>query len=281
MNDINFNVSGLPLELDIFYEMQSNYQTYDALGELAGNYAILKGCEQEGNTVKSGIVYLGGEVIVFLGGDIQTKVSVHVEEGRKTLENRTQPVIYSRRTLRFGTSTTAIDWSLFKRPHNLLQLKSLLEAKEEKTEVAKLVARVQALENQKPVGIPIGLVAIWGRRADEIPAGWYEYAPLVGRMPFGLDRGQSEFSTVLGFGGGKNKALNVNEMPSHTHKWKFSEGRKIDVNAGRDANVYTQDNNNQNGAISVDRHPIENTGNGQTFSIMNPYRIVMFIEYRG
>ena len=63
MNKINFNqTGGFPLSANILYAMQSAYAIFNQLGSLAGNKAIISGCEQLGNTVADGGIFLNGEI---------------------------------------------------------------------------------------------------------------------------------------------------------------------------------------------------------------------------
>lgn len=71
MNKLNFNqTGGFPLSTNILDAMQTAYSLFNKLGGLAGNFAIIFGCEVSGSNVSDGVVYMNGEVLAFKGGTI-------------------------------------------------------------------------------------------------------------------------------------------------------------------------------------------------------------------
>jgi len=140
-----------------------------------------------------------------------------------------------------------------------------------------LLSRITKLEKQPATAVPKGMIAIWGKPAP-FPEGWEEYLPLRGRMPIGLNPIDADFSTLDSFGGNKNKKLSIDEMPSHGHDWLYSyEGD--DDNTGRSYDEFTFKPGKI--AIADAKNPIGKTGGDQSFSILNPYKVVHFIEYTG
>ena len=89
------------------------------------------------------------------------------------------------RSVAFGRSTPekTFNWADFKRVNNLQELE---DRKAEKQAFEDLKEEVDKLKLQKQA-VPIGLIALWGKPASEIPAGWREYVNLRGKMPIGLD----------------------------------------------------------------------------------------------
>lgn len=133
-----------------------------------------------------------------------------------------------------------------------------------------LLGRISELEKKPATAVPKGMIAIWGK-PKPFPEGWEEYTPLAGRMPVGFDNNQFEFNTLGFTDGKKRKQLTVEELPPHTHDIK------CDV-----------DENNENGKYAIGGGEVNNrtsftqpTGSGNDFSILNPYRVVFFIEYTG
>jgi chitodextrinase len=140
-----------------------------------------------------------------------------------------------------------------------------------------LINRITILEDTPASTVPIGMIAIWGKPAP-FPKGWEEYVPLRGRMPVGFDNYQAEFNQIDKYGGEKSKLLSIKEMPSHGHDWLYSyEGD--DDNTGHSYDEFTF---KPGKILQTDvKTPIGKTGGDQPFSILNPYRVVHFIEYTG
>jgi chitodextrinase len=197
---------------------------------------------------------------------------------------------------------------------SLLVIDGLNQVTKSDTLIDSLLSRITALENKPAIAVPIGMVAIWGKPAP-FPEGWEEYRPLRGKMPVGLfnptldemsdeldgDRGNNvtyyrdsngmvvfPFDTLGNTGGRVGKNLRINEMPRHTHDYNdiyFSEhwGSVIVPN-----NVGTGDNDGDNKGYQMLRtsFPTGGTdggaiGSATPFSLLNPYRVVQFIEYTG
>lgn len=139
------------------------------------------------------------------------------------------------------------------------------------TLLSSLIDRIETLEKRPSTAVPIGMIALWGKPAP-FPEGWEEYVPLRGRMPIGLDTNDSTFNTLLNYGGNKQKTLTINEIPAHSHKFTadiYHKGTGLRFGSNPDY---------QTGLIEEDT---ESTGGGLPFSILNPYRVVNFIEYTG
>lgn len=117
-----------------------------------------------------------------------------------------------------------------------------------------------------------GAMLFWNKPANEIPAGWQEVVDWRGRFPVGFDASQEEFNSLGKMGGQKNKTLNINEMPRHSHtvglgKERVGTGNRNGASANMQSNEFTTQTTE--------------TGQGTQFSILNPYRTVLFIEYVG
>ncbi len=170
MNKINFNqTGGFPLSTNILDAMQSAYAIFNQLGSLAGNKAIISGCEQLGNTVADGVIFLNGEILPFKGGAIGSSVVIKEESENRVFEDgATKPVIY-KRYAGFGSSLPekTFAWVEFKRFENLL---NLTEKKAEKTELDKSIKRIEKLEEQKPV---IGEIKQGIFDINNLPSGWF------------------------------------------------------------------------------------------------------------
>ena len=170
MNKINFNqTGGFPLSTNILDAMQSAYAVFNQLGSLAGNKAIISGCEQLGNTVADGVIFLNGEILPFKGGAIGSSIIIKEESESRVFEDgATKPVIFKKYAT-FGSSLPekTFTWAEFKRVDNLLDL---TEKKAEKIELDKSIKRIEKLEKQKPI---IGEIKQGIFDLDNLPEGWF------------------------------------------------------------------------------------------------------------
>jgi hypothetical protein len=156
---------------------------------------------------------------------------------------------------------------------SLLVLDNSNQVVKSNTLIESLIKRITDLEEKPAKSLPIGMIAIWGKPAP-FPEGWEEYVPLRGRMPVGFDSTQLEFNNwTQSDGGAKIKVLTVDEMPEHDHNLVYY----------REDGIGMQDKPMMSNGLTLN---IANkktglTGKGLPFSILNPYRVVHFIEYTG
>jgi hypothetical protein len=268
MNKLNFNQSvGFPLETEILDEMQKAWTVLNALGAIAGNFSIISGCEVMGVTAANGVVFINGEVLEFRSGIVQTNVIiVEVPQLREFEDGNSHNVIYTRYAT-FGTGTTQWPWANFKRGFETKEIPAAISLKEDKTTVAALLARITALEAVSTVNVPSGLIAIWGQAANLIPLGWTEYTPLRGRVPVGFDSAIPGFDTLNFAAGSKTHENTVAEMAPHKHTVQVNY--KNAAGSGSEKTlVYTE----TDGATAI------GAGKGVAYDIMNPYRVVLYIQ---
>ena len=170
MNKINFNqTGGFPLSTNILDAMQSAYAIFNQLGSLAGNKAIISGCEQLGNTIADGVIFLNGEILPFKGGAIGTSVIIKEESESRVFEDgATKPVIFKKYAT-FGSSLPekTFVWADFKSIKNLI---SLAQEKAEKTALKTAEDKIAELEKQKPI---IGEIKQGIFDLDNLPEGWF------------------------------------------------------------------------------------------------------------
>lgn len=279
MNRQNFNQSGgFPIKTQTLDEMQKSWTLLNALGDLAGNFSIIQGCETTGANVSDGVVFINGEVLEFRGSMVGASVII-VEEvtPREFKDASTKNVLYVRYAA-FGSGVVSFAWADFKRPKTTVKLS---EEKAEQATVEALIARIELLE-AKESNVPIGLIALWGGTFDSIPNGWEEHVPLRGRMAIGHNPDDDDFNVLGNIGGAKSKVLDVTEMPRHTHA-AFGGGNFGIVADSADAGGSSSNNevarNNQHPTTAATGGLPD--GSTQAFSLMNPYRIVHYIKYRG
>lgn len=139
------------------------------------------------------------------------------------------------------------------------------------TLIDSLINRITILEKQTTTAVPLGMIAIWSQ-PKPFPEGWEEYKPLSGRMPIGLDVNDSAFNQLDFFAGSKTKKLEISEIPSHSHSFES------DNNILGDGLRFGANESYQTSAVKQNTQP---TGGGESFSILNPYRVVYFIKYTG
>ena len=186
MNKLNLtHEAGYPFDVNFLAFMQNAYSLFNNLGHLAGNKVIVSGCEQTGNTLSAGTVFINGELFPFEGGAKDSTVFIKELTNEVTFEDGFLRPLEVIRSVAFGRSTPekTFNWADFKRVNNLQELE---DRKAEKQAFEDLKEEVDKLKLQKQA-VPIGLIALWGKPASEIPAGWREYVNLRGKMPIGLD----------------------------------------------------------------------------------------------
>jgi hypothetical protein len=264
MNTLNFNQSvGFPFETNILDEMQTAYMLYNSLGAIAGDRSIIKGCEVIGVTAGDGAVYINGEILEFKGGIVQDHVIIVETKVALEFEDTNSRDVIFRRHATFGTATTQYPWTDFKRGFETKNIPDVLSLKEDKTTVEALIDRVIALEARPTSNVPIGMIAIWERPANEIPAGWVEHIALKGRIPIGFDAADGNFDVVGKETGSKSQTLISSNLPKENIR-PISDGSTFDAKV-----------------IKTDGSIVGTTPDATAFSIMNPVRTVHFIRYVG
>lgn len=115
-----------------------------------------------------------------------------------------------------------------------------------------------------------GGMVLWNKPFNEIPQGWREVADWRGRLPMGYDPTQTEFNMVGKYGGAKAIVQTIQQMPKHAHLMPY---QIVIASEGQAKNqAYHRVNGNY-----VDRYSYE-AGGSEAMNILNPYRVVVFIE---
>lgn len=288
MNTINTeHNAGYPFDVAFLAFMQNSYRLFNSLGSMAGNKAIISGCEEVGNTITPGTVFINGELFPFEGGAKDDTVFIKEVTNEVTFEDGFLRPLEVVRSVAFGRSTPekTYNWEDFKRVNNLQELE---ERKAEKQAFEDLKEEVEKLKKQKQA-VPIGLIALWGKPASEIPTGWREYVNLRGKMPIGLDPDYVKkpedsqdyaLNQLLKQGGERSHKITVEEMPKHHHQQGgeclynfYGGGTYVGKRSWEYGNGTTYDTYSGQNTSSV--------GGDQPHNNMPPYRVVQFIEYVG
>lgn len=303
MNLIDFlQAGGYRLKQATFRKIQESY--FEILKAFVqhldipdvGNF-IISGCTISGANITSGMMYIDGELCSFetAPGTIESLIKKEVTLSNLVFKNgSSKPVFRATRAIvdPAGVALSAFTriqivkpliWGNIGDKPNGIVLDPNYGIPDTKT----LIQRITDLEARPLANVPIGLVAIWGLPENEIPPGWVEHVPLAGRMPIGKSIDDPDFDSTEGagaVGGNKTHTNTLAEMVKHKHK----NGVADDLT---DAFVYGGTSDDMPGAATTDIDTGGSTrayqgftseeGEGEAYSIMNPYRVVDFIRYVG
>lgn len=270
MNRLDFDQSGgFPMSTEILQAMQTSYNSLNELGRISGDKTIISGCEIVGSACSSGFVVINGELLFFKPGTVGDYVIIQeVAEDQQGFEDGSaKPIIYERYAT-FGTADVQYAWAEFKRPLNLLQIE----------------AKLTQLENM----VPIGLVAIWDRPADAIPAGWVEHTDLAGKTAVGHLDGDVNFGALGGNLGAAQVTLTESQLPEHRHKiatptsqtsYPLLTGSTFMATINNEGN----DGNYVLGGVTTEPSVglTSKVGGNQAHSNIQPSRIVKYIRFVG
>lgn len=305
-----------PLDCELLDNLQNNQFLISVLGNVAGDKAILFGCELSGTERKEGYVFLRtlahpeGEVLYFEGGRESAGLCLNLEPKAVSVDGYEYPQAYTARTLAAGAGEEKFVWSDFKYIKSVQQLERELD-KERLDKDAKIAAITPP---------PIGIVQMWAGNvtADSIPDNYMlcdgstllqsEYPQLyasIGRLHtaaavasgyFCLPDLRSRF--IAGYnsadvdhaigksGGEKNIKLLTNHLPPHAHSLKdyyFTEVTGNNAFSGSD-NIYptriqgSGHTDNDNYYMHYRIHDTElSKGGGEAYKYMPQYYTLAYI----
>ena len=259
---------GVPLTNDLMETLQSAYQIYNVLGDLAGNFTILSGCDITGATISPGIVVINGDVLPFEGGLITSDVFIEETEILKTFQDQTDKILIRKKLVKFGNSLISYPWANFVKLDTIKQI--MEKANATQAQVAIMQTDIDLLKLKTAPIINGGVVWAWNKPIADIPPGWKECTNLKGKTIVGFDENLVEFNLMGKTGGAKSITQTIDQMPNHYHVMPYqitiaSTGKSNSDAFHRVDGSYTSRN-----TTSV--------GNGAPMNIMNPYRVCAFIE---
>ncbi|AZI53913.1 hypothetical protein EIB75_10575 [Epilithonimonas vandammei] len=262
MNNLSYNqTGGFPLSTNILDAAQTAYTIFNALGFLAGNYAIISGCEEIGNTVNNGVVFINGEVIEFRGGAKLDNVIILEDTETRSFENGQNKVVIHKRYACFGYSVENYAWGLFQRVFPTTLIKSFKDNFE---------ARITALEN-KPSPIPIGTITRYDQPLVVLPPqGWVDYVAEPGRVWVQRDPNDDDFAFGQ-TGGAKKHQLTQPELPNVNLVFRTGKDR---VGTGNQNSLAVFDNSDFTRNIPLG-------GQNVPHNNLQPYVAVRYIKYVG
>lgn len=254
MNNIDYNQSGgFPLSTQILAAAQEAYRGFNAYGNLAGELAIISGCETINvDEVADGFVSIYGELLPFKSATKSDHVViVEVPDLRGFEDGSAKAVIYTRYAT-FGSSVVQYPWANFRRPMTLFQLEDRL-IKVEKS-------------------FPIGTVVVWGKFLEDIPEGFEPWDIAKGCVLVSRNEGDVNFGAALGtIIGVAQVTLDISQIPAHSHTVSFG---KENVGTGNQNGVSAQGGSAFTATTS-------SKGGGQSHTNIQPSLIVDHMIFVG
>jgi len=270
LNFIFLQTDGVPLTADLMDTIQQAYAIFNVIGDIAGHLTILSGCEINGTLVNPGIVAINGDVLYFEGGTVYQKVFIHQENIQKVFKNQQSKILIEKKTVKFGDASVTYNWADFVKLKTLKEIQQKVNNSVTQQEFAVAKADIELLKLKTAPIINGGIVWIWKLPASQIPLGWKECTDLRGKTVFGRDPDNPAFSTLGASAGSvaqtilKTNLPNLNTNITIIHPYEGTPG-----GGGFDGGG----NNWKNKTITF------NPGGDSTpINILNPHRIVNFIE---
>ncbi len=270
-NVILDNPGGFPFEQDTLKFMQEAHaDLLNKLGGIAGDKAILYGCDMIGNTVMDGLVFLNGELFFFKGGAIQPTVIIVEEVTQMPYADGVNRDTYKKRYVKFGSGANQYNWADFRRAY--LQSAVMLDE-----------------------------IRMYAGNLSDLPLGWYlcdgqnGTVDLRGRFVVGYNANDTDYDQVGKTGGEKAHALTEDEMPAHTHAggtdyggihnhyghviqasgdWKGGGNDSSPNSTSRPG--YTNDAGGHSHQLNI-----QQTGGGQSHENRPPYYTLAYIQFKG
>lgn len=245
-----------PIDCELLDYMQTNVAMVSILGNIAGDKAILQGCELEQNNTrrKVGYVFLktkdypDGEVLCWEGGNVSGGMYIKQEVISVSAQGYEYPQAYVVRSLAAGIGSENYNWNDFKAIKTNQELDNYSQSQDD--EITKL--------SPPPLGLvypwagaitggstPAGYMMCDGTRLviseypelhkvigrlhtpSNVPSGYFCLPDLRSRFIVGYSSDDGDYNAIAKTGGEKKHALTNSEMPSHSHQqylWASASG---------------------------------------------------------
>jgi len=295
-----------PLDCETLENMQGLACMCAVVGNVAGDKAVLHGCEAtaDGSVRAPGYVFLRtrafpeGEVLYWEGGAVGGGMHVREEAVRVRANNKEYPKAYTRRSLAPGSGDESYGWDGFTELRTLAELRKDNDELRARLEgmrlpplgVIELWAGVQvpegyvlcdgrALRRSDYAALAQALGGVFDRAADADgnaygapPEGFFRVPDLRGRFVVGRHDSDDDYGTPGSAGGLKSVALSVEEMPAHSHEAKLHIAGSDDWRSG---GSHSPDNMTMRTATTV--YGTGSAGGGMAHENRPPYYVLAYI----
>ncbi len=301
---------GFPMKQKALAYLQEAH--FDILKAIIGHFGlantgsfIIFGCEIIGTNITEGMLYIDGTLCPFAGqvGDFYTKIAKIETTETAAFKNGSNPAVYYDYTA--IENSTGVALKFFRRLPKVSDLENVATDWASITGIPNVVVdpavapapslidRIIKLEEQNKVFQAGGGMVLWNKPANLIPTNWQEVVNWKGRIPVGVNDLQDALGNFLDpefaplppaistdiktpgrIGGAKKYTLQQNNLPNPHGIDLFalkSDGFRTLVQG--DANVNQPNLEDQFLVIPANAN--------QPYSVLNPFRTVIFIEYIG
>lgn len=242
-----------PHDCELYEGMQSNQFLSHIIGNVAGDKAVLYGCELENGNArrKAGYVFVRtkahpeGEVLWFEGGNVSAGMFIKTEAVSVSVQGKEYPQAYTVRWLAVGSGSESFAWSDFKDLVTLTELLAKLNGQESQltqigvppigiiyTWAGNAVPEGYLLcdgsqylqadypELYKVIGSVYNTTANYAGNPQTTNSGYFRIPDLRGRFIVGQSSVDSNYGSHGSAGGSKSVTLTSSQMPAHVHSFK-------------------------------------------------------------
>ena len=294
-----------PLDCDTLETLQANTALVAAIGNIAGDKVILKGCELTDNNTRRNSGYLfvrtkaypHGEVLYWEGGIVSEGMYVKTEDIAVNAQGYDYPRAYTKRTMAPGVGSENFKWDEFVTPKPSAELNKQL---------AELGRRQESVETKVESAEPLGVIKMWagkeiptnyllcdgavlnaeeypelyeaigntfntcndrnGKTPSSVQSGSFRLPDLRGRFIAGFDSLDKEYDKYGNSGGKKAHILEEKHLPPHTHEYLKS------------INASTRTGNKSNEKFAAYESARTGTaGGGMAHETRPPYYVLAYI----